>query len=674
MRVKGMAKFVACAVSAAAIGIVVLPALGANAAPEVVRLHLGSDARLFSSGATQQPITVMRNSCAINSAEPLIDLSSVGNQSAPGFVADGIGVKASPSSGNGTPCAQVDNLEVLRIKPGTSLPGRLFSGVRLDLEMAGNATVMLTLSRGTTTSVVYRLQTGTSITADQVGEGDYDSTSPYFANSAPGDLVDACAAPNSSGPNSSANDNCQWTVAPGFDFDTITLTTSIGTVSLEGSNDFGNDPNYDTLFYLSNTAPSAVNDSMTTNEDVPATLNVLLNDSDPDGDSLSAVLVSGPTNGSVTLSSPGSFTYTPNPNYHGPDSFTYKANDGGADSNTATVTVTVVSVNDPPNAVSGPAATPEDTAVTVTVATDVDSTVLSAACTSTGGGVIVDNSNGTVTYTPPPDFHGTIVLTCTVTDDQGASAQTTATVTVGVTPVNDAPVANDDSADVDASASVVVSVLGNDSDVDLDALSVSNLIVGPAGGNATVNLDQTVTYAPRRGFVGTATFTYTANDGTADSNVATATVTVFPVICSRDTVSDTDGAVSGSFTRLTDSQDCKRYSIDADESAGTVLFQPSGDATVDYRGYLTFAPAAAPPAGSDGVFGLLLEYDPAGGTNFQPVLWCIAASFDSAGVVTTATLPGSETWCVASSASRANVSGQIVTTWQVFGHDDPRFQ
>jgi CSLREA domain-containing protein len=109
-----------------------------------------------------------------------------------------------------------------------------------------------------------------------------------------------------------------------------------------------------------NTAPTAVADSYSTNEDTTLTANgagsnpagVLANDTDPDGDSLNAVLVSGPShaapNGFSLNQEDGSFTYTPSANYNGPDSFTYKANDGTADSNEVTVSITVTSVNDAP--------------------------------------------------------------------------------------------------------------------------------------------------------------------------------------------------------------------------------------------------------------------------------------------------------------------------------------
>lgn len=106
-----------------------------------------------------------------------------------------------------------------------------------------------------------------------------------------------------------------------------------------------------------NIPPVAVNDSYSTNEDTALTVpapGVLGNDNDANGNPLTAVRVSGPAHGTLTLNSNGSFTYTPAANYNGSDSFTYKANDGASDSNLATVSITVIAVNDAPvNSVQG---------------------------------------------------------------------------------------------------------------------------------------------------------------------------------------------------------------------------------------------------------------------------------------------------------------------------------
>jgi hypothetical protein len=650
------------------VGVVAITALPSGAiTPSAVRLHLGTDGTFFAYGSTTQTLTTGKSSCDINSPEPIIDLSSSPSGSSPGLVGDGMGVKK--GSSNGTPCAQTDNTEVLKLGRGPSLGSRKFVGLRLDLEMTGNAVVKVTLTAGSTTTL-YQLQTGTNITSAQSSEPDYDTTVPYVVNSSPGDTTDACAAPNSSGPNSSSNDNCQWNITPGFSFDSASITSANGTVSVEGSNDFGNDPNYDTLLYLSNTPPVANNDSFTTNEDTSLASNVLANDSDPDGNALTAALLTGPSHGSVSLSSNGNFTYAPTSNYFGPDSFTYSASDG-VDASTATASITVLSVNDPPVANSGSASTPEDTEVTVTVATDVDSTALTSTCTSSGGGDIADNLDGTVTFTPPADFNGTITLTCTSTDDQGATTTSSATVVVGVTPVNDPPVANDDTGEVDEDSSVILDVLANDTDVDGDTLGVTDIDnVSPAGATALANGDGTVTYTPPAGYTGDGSFTYRATDGSAaSSDEAMVSLTVFPVICSDDTVSDSDGAATGSFSRLTDPFECKRYELDVQAADHTVLFRPTGDSTVEYRGTITFGPDPAPTP----TLSLLLLYDPTGGEAYQPVPWCLDPIFDEAGLVTDATVPAGETWCIASEETQGVAGGYVQTYWQLFGIDDPKF-
>ena len=103
---------------------------------------------------------------------------------------------------------------------------------------------------------------------------------------------------------------------------------------------------------MTNPAPAASADAYSTNEDTPlnvAAPGVLGNDSDPNGDPLTAVKLTDPANGSVSLSPDGSFTYTPLANFNGPDSFTYAANNGSQNSSPATVTITVNPVNDAPS-------------------------------------------------------------------------------------------------------------------------------------------------------------------------------------------------------------------------------------------------------------------------------------------------------------------------------------
>ena len=105
----------------------------------------------------------------------------------------------------------------------------------------------------------------------------------------------------------------------------------------------------------------------TTDEDTPVTVSVLGNDSDVDGDTLSVVGTTAPSNGSIVDHGDGTITYTPDADFNGSDSFTYTISDGNGGTDTATVTVTVDPVNDAPDAVDDARSTPEDTPVTIPV-------------------------------------------------------------------------------------------------------------------------------------------------------------------------------------------------------------------------------------------------------------------------------------------------------------------
>jgi VCBS repeat-containing protein len=210
-----------------------------------------------------------------------------------------------------------------------------------------------------------------------------------------------------------------------------------------------------------NTAHEATDDTDTysTNEDSALTVaapGVLGNDTDAEGDSLTVAdgdpsdtdgsgevdPVSGPSNGTLTLRADGSFTYTPNANYNGPDSFTYKATDGKAESNTATVSITVNPVNDAPTievAAGGSCASASGTMnLTVgdleTAAGDLtlgksssNRTLVPNANIAFGGG----GANRTVTITPAANKSGKATITLTVRDGNGGTASTTITVVVG---------------------------------------------------------------------------------------------------------------------------------------------------------------------------------------------------------------------------------------------------
>src|SRR2546428_835198 len=168
-----------------------------------------------------------------------------------------------------------------------------------------------------------------------------------------------------------------------------------------------------------NDAPVAANDdSYTTPEDTQLTVSapgVLANDSDVDGDTLSAVLVSGPTRGTLTLNGDGSLVYMPALNFNGTDSFTYKASDDQAQSGVATVTITVTPVNDALVAANDDSyTTPEDTQLTVSTEiyplTLHDALPISLSAVLVSGptrGTLTLNGDGSLIYMPALNFNGT---------------------------------------------------------------------------------------------------------------------------------------------------------------------------------------------------------------------------------------------------------------------------
>lgn len=297
-----------------------------------------------------------------------------------------------------------------------------------------------------------------------------------------------------------------------------------------------------------NGPPAAVDDTATTSEDNAVAINVLANDTDPDGDALTIISVTAAAHGSVVPSG-GSVIYTPNANYFGVDTFTYTADDGHGGTDTATVVVTILPVNDAPVANNQTVVTNEETPVAFTLtASDVDGgaltyTVLSNPLYGTLSGVAPN-----LTYIPAPNAVGPDSFTFRVND--GAADSNVATVSIVVNGINDPPAAAHDSYATVIDTPIVVpapGLLGNDSDVDGDLLSAV-LVTGPASGTLVLNANGSFTYTPAAGFVGVATFTYRASDGIVPSAVATVSIAVtHPVVLVSGTTSSVPGG-TGLFT------------------------------------------------------------------------------------------------------------------------------
>ncbi len=296
-----------------------------------------------------------------------------------------------------------------------------------------------------------------------------------------------------------------------------------------GGDDDGPNPGGNT-----NRAPVAVDDVATAVEDTPfnSAVRLLANDTDADGDTLTAVAGTFATarGGSVTIQTDGSYVYTPPANFSGTDSFSYTVSDGKGATDTGTVTLTVTAVNDAPTAGADTASTAEDTPVVINVLAN-DSDVEGGALTVTGanaanGTVAIDLVTGALTYTPNANFNGSDTITYTVSDGNGGTS--TGTVTVAVTAVADAPTAVDDAvtATEDTPFSSTVSLTANDIDPDGDTLTVvAGTFVTAQGGSVTINADGSYSYTPASNFNGTDSFSYTVTDGTAtDTGIVTLNV------------------------------------------------------------------------------------------------------------------------------------------------------
>ena len=268
-----------------------------------------------------------------------------------------------------------------------------------------------------------------------------------------------------------------------------------------------------------NDPPFAAPKSINFNEDT--SVDVTLVGSDVDGDTLQYVKLSDPTNGTLVLKTPPNvYSYTPNANFNGTDTFTFKVSDGTLDSPPATVTLLVQPVNDPPVATAQTVAVTEDSPSSLTLTgTDVDGDTLTFALVTPPAHGTLSGTAPNLSYTPAPDFSGEDGFTFTVNDRALDSAP--ATVTLHVGSVNDAPVAQDQSVQTN-SAPVAVTLTG--SDPEGDALHYT-VLAAPAHGTLSGTAPD-LTYTPDAGFLGTDTFTFKVNDGQVDSATATVTVEV----------------------------------------------------------------------------------------------------------------------------------------------------
>lgn len=361
-----------------------------------------------------------------------------------------------------------------------------------------------------------------------------------------------------------------------------------------------------------NDAPTLLDDVATTLEDTAVPIEVLANDQDADAgmDMQSMTIVSGPAHGAVLIQTGGTIVYMPQPNYYGTDTFSYSACDAGtplpALCGTATVVVTITSVNDDPvvlNDEGSPTdtlyrSTPEEQPISVclvafdTEAGPLDINELSRAPEH---GVVEGLANGDTcfTYTPAAHFAGSDTLSIVVNDVQGGAD--TVVVIIDVIALNHGPQAVNDHIATAQGEPVLVAVLLNDSDPDGDVLSIG--LMAAIHGDV-LGMGGQLRYSPDPGFCGMDTITYTACD---PGDLCSSAIAVVHVICAPfndpptadDDQATVDGGGSIEIDVLANDGDPNGDAIsvfEANAMMGSVTITPTG--TINYQ-------AAAGHCGTD---------------------------------------------------------------------------
>jgi hypothetical protein len=389
-------------------------------------------------------------------------------------------------------------------------------------------------------------------------------------------------------------DGSSWTQTGNTSAMTMTAEAYIGLAVDSGSLTTLNTSQFDHVSVTggvappANNAPVAAAQSVGTAEDTA--MEITLQATDADSNPLTYAIVTQPANGTLGGTAPN-VTYTPTANYYGSDSFTFKANDGTIDSAAATVTITVTPVNDAPVATAQSVTTAEDAATTITLlAADTETSTLTYAIDTQPANGTLSGTAPHVTYTPAANYHGSDSFTFKAND--GLIESAAATVTLTVTAVNDAPVATARNVSTAEDTATAVTLEATDADGgDLTYMIVTQPAHGTLDGTAP-----NVTYTPTANYYGIDSFTFTTNDGLADSAAATVMIAVAAV---NDAPVANDGAFdlnenSDNGTRVgivsssdPDAGDTRTYTITAGNAGGAFAIH-SGTGEITATGSLDY--------------------------------------------------------------------------------------
>ncbi len=369
---------------------------------------------------------------------------------------------------------------------------------------------------------------------------------------------------------------------------TITYTPTTGwagtdTFTYTVSDGYGGTATGTVTVNVDNAPPVTADDTAATLAAQPVTIDVLANDSDPNGDPKSVAAVTQPAGGTVTISG-NKVVFTPNADFKGLATFTYTASDGRGGTTPGTVKVTVA--NAAPAASNDIATTPYLADVVINVLgndTDANKDTLTITNATTPAHGTADITSGKITYRPAAKFSGTDTFSYTISD---GTATSTATVTVTVE--NAAPTAADLTAATDYDTPVTIDWAPKAADANNDPLTIIGT-TQPGHGTASVDGDGKLVYEPDTSWSGPDTFEYTVGDGRGGEITAKVTVTVANAapIAGDDPVS-AESNVPTTLTVLANDAD-----PNGDPLTVTITTMPThGTASVNPDGTIAYTPTA----------------------------------------------------------------------------------
>tara|TARA_R110002096_G_scaffold173997_12_gene349644 strand:- start:8790 stop:12818 length:4029 start_codon:yes stop_codon:yes gene_type:complete len=413
-------------------------------------------------------------------------------------------------------------------------------------------------------------KTSTRATTTESSTGDSDSTSPTVEVTTvsinynlPPNANDDAASTNEDTLVANINVLENDTAAPGETLTVTSATAVNGTVTINPDGTLNYTPNAnfngtDTIIYKISDSngstsaatvtvtvnpvddePIAVNDTPSMDEDSVLNGDLSTNDTLGDGANL-FVKASDPSNGTVVVNTNGTFTYTPNADFYGTDSFTYTLTDADGDESTATATITVNPTDDLPSTTNDTLTIDEDNSGNGDVSTNdtlsADGGNTFAKGSDPSNGSVVVNADGTYTYTPNANYNGSDSFTYTLTDTDGDVS--TATVNVTINSVDDFPEAVNDTVSTDEDIVLNGDLSSNDT-LSGDGGNTYVKTSDTSNGTLVVNTDGTYAYTPNANFNGTDSFSYSLTDADGDVSNATVNITI-------DAVNDAPTAVDDS--------------------------------------------------------------------------------------------------------------------------------